>query len=221
MIVTIDGPAGSGKSTAARRLAERLGFDFLDTGAMYRAVALEVLLRGIDIGDVAQVVQVAHAADIEALGPVVRAGGRDVTAAIRTPEVSSAASKVAAIPEVRTELVRLQRQAAERRNVVSEGRDQGTVVFPLAECKFYLTADPNERARRRQLELAEQGETIAVEDLLRQILERDNRDQTRVTAPLRPADDSIRIDTSHLSPEEMVVRLETLVRERMGRTENF
>jgi CMP/dCMP kinase len=199
-------------------LAERLGFDFLDTGAMYRAVALEVLLRGIDIGDVAQVVQVAHAADIEALGPVVRAGGRDVTAAIRTPEVSSAASKVAAIPEVRTELVRLQRQAAERRNVVSEGRDQGTVVFPLAECKFYLTADPNERARRRQLELAEQGETIAVEDLLRQILERDNRDQTRDTAPLRPADDAIRIDTSHLSPDEMVVCLESLVRERMGRT---
>jgi CMP/dCMP kinase len=218
MIVTIDGPAGSGKSTAARRLAERLGFDFLDTGAMYRAVALEVLSRGIDIGDVAQVVQVAHAADIEALGPVVRAGGRDVTAAIRTPEVSSAASKVAAIPEVRTELVRLQRQAAERRNVVSEGRDQGTVVFPLAECKFYLTADPNERARRRQIELAEQGETIAVEDLLRQILERDNRDQTRDTAPLRPADDAIRIDTSHLSPDEMVVCLETLVRERMGRT---
>jgi len=119
---------------------------------------------------------------------------------------------------VRTELVRLQRQAAERRNVVSEGRDQGTVVFPLAECKFYLTADPNERARRRQLELAEQGETIAVEDLLRQILERDNRDQTRDTAPLRPADDAIRIDTSHLSPDEMVVCLETLVRERMGRT---
>jgi cytidylate kinase len=218
MIVTIDGPAGSGKSTAARRLAERLGFDFLDTGAMYRAVALEVLSRGIDIADVARVVEVAHTADIEALGPVVRAGGRDVTAAIRTPEVSSAASKVAAIPEVRTELVRLQRQAAERRNVVSEGRDQGTVVFPLAECKFYLTADPNERARRRQLELAEQGETIAVEDLLRQILERDNRDQTRDTAPLRPADDAIRIDTSHLSPDEMVVCLETLVRERMGRT---
>ncbi len=218
MIVTIDGPAGSGKSTAVRRLAERLGFDFLDTGAMYRAVALEVLSRGIDIGDVTRVVQVAHTVDIEALGPVVRAGGRDVTAEIRTPQVTSAASKVAAIPEVRTELVRLQRQAAERRNVVSEGRDQGTVVFPFAECKFYLTADPNERARRRQLELAEQGETIAVEDLLRQILERDNRDQTRVTAPLRPADDAIRIDTSHLSPDEMIGRLEALVRERMGRT---
>jgi cytidylate kinase len=218
MIVTIDGPAGSGKSTAARRLAERLGFDFLDTGAMYRAVALEVLSRGIDIGDAVRVVEVAHTIDIEALGPVVRAGGRDVTAAIRTPEVSSAASKVAAVPQVRTELVRLQRQAAERRNVVSEGRDQGTVVFPLAECKFYLTADPNERARRRQLELAEQGETIAVEDLLRQILERDNRDQTRDTAPLRPADDAIRIDTSHLSADEMVGRMETLVRERMRRT---
>ncbi len=218
MIVTIDGPAGSGKSTAARRLAERLGFDFLDTGAMYRAVALEVLSRGIDIHDVGRVSQVADTAEIEALGPIVRAGGRDVTADIRTPEVTSAASKVAAIPEVRTALVRLQRQAAERRNIVSEGRDQGTVVFPHAECKFYLTADPNERARRRQLELAEQGETIAVEDLLRQILERDNRDQTRDTAPLRPADDAIRIDTSHLSPDEMVGRLESLVRERMDRT---
>ncbi len=218
MIVTIDGPAGSGKSTAARRLAERLGFDFLDTGAMYRAVALEVLSRGIDIHDVGRVSQVADTAEIEALGPIVRAGGRDVTADIRTPEVTSAASKVAAIPEVRTALVRLQRQAAERRNIVSEGRDQGTVVFPHSECKFYLTADPNERARRRQLELAEQGETIAVEDLLRQILERDNRDQTRDTAPLRPADDAIRIDTSHLSPDEMVGRLESLVRERMDRT---
>src|SRR5579872_6155742 len=113
MIVTIDGPAGSGKSTAARRLAERLGFDFLDTGAMYRAVALEVLSRGIDIHDVGRVSQVADAAEIEALGPIVRAGGRDVTADIRTPEVTSAASKVAAIPEVRTALVRLQRQAAE------------------------------------------------------------------------------------------------------------
>ncbi len=218
MIVTIDGPAGSGKSTAARRLAERLGFDFLDTGAMYRAVALEVLSRGIDLHDVGRVSQVADTAEIEALGPIVRAGGRDVTADIRTPEVTSAASKVAAIPEVRTALVRLQRQAAERRNIVSEGRDQGTVVFPHAECKFYLTADPNERARRRQLELAEQGETIAVEDLLRQILERDNRDQTRDTAPLRPADDAIRIDTSHLSPDEMVGRLESLVRKRMDRT---
>ncbi len=218
MIVTIDGPAGSGKSTAARRLAERLGFDFLDTGAMYRAVALEVLSRGIDVQDVGRVSQVADTAEIEALGPIVRAGGRDVTAEIRSPEVTSAASKVAAIPEVRTALVRLQRQAAERRNIVSEGRDQGTVVFPHAECKFYLTADPNERARRRQLELAEQGETIAVEDLLRQILERDNRDQTRDTAPLRPADDAIRIDTSHLSPDEMVGRLESLVRERMDRT---
>lgn len=218
MIVTIDGPAGSGKSTAARHLAERLGFDFLDTGAMYRAVALEALTLGIDISDVERVAQLAGKMEIEALGPIVRANGRDVTAAIRTPEVTSAASRVAAIPEVRAALVRLQRNAAEGRHVVSEGRDQGTIVFPNAECKFYLTADPNERARRRRLELAAVGEEIAFEDLLRQIVERDTRDETRDTAPLRAADDALRIDTSHLSQDETVGRMEAIVREAIGRT---
>jgi CMP/dCMP kinase len=217
MIVTIDGPAGSGKSTAARRLAERLGFDFLDTGAMYRAVALAVLTSGIDVSDTERVAQISRGLEIEALGPTVRSDGRDVTAAIRSPEVTSAASQVAAIPDVRTALVRLQRKAAKGRNVVSEGRDQGTVVFPDAECKFYLTADANERARRRQLELAAQGENIAFDDLLRQILERDTRDATRETAPLRAADDAVRIDTSHLSPDEMVARMEAVVREKLAR----
>jgi cytidylate kinase len=216
MIVTIDGPAGSGKSTAARRLAERLDFEFLDTGAMYRAVALEAIARKLDINDAQRVAQVARGIEIDALGPVVRANGRDVTAAIRTPEVTSVASRVAAIPEVRSAMVRLQRKAAEGRHVVSEGRDQGTVVFPDAECKFFLTADANERARRRQLELAAQGEKFAFEDLLRQILERDTRDETRETAPLRAADDAVRIDTSHLSPDEMVRRMEAVVREKIG-----
>jgi cytidylate kinase len=216
MIVTIDGPAGSGKSTAARQLAERLGFDFLDTGAMYRAVALHSLALGVDLNDVERIAQIAHRMEIDAVGPIVLVDGRDVTAAIRTPEVTSAASQVAAIPEVRTAMVRLQRKAAEGRDVVSEGRDQGTVVFPNAECKFYLTADPNERARRRRLELAAQGEQIAFEDLLRQILERDTRDETRDTAPLRAADDALRIDTSNLSPDETVRHMEAVVREKIG-----
>jgi cytidylate kinase len=216
MIVTIDGPAGSGKSTAARQLSQRLGFEFLDTGAMYRAVALEVIRLEIDIDDAERVAEVARGIEIDALGPVVRADGRDVTAAIRGPEVTSAASKVAAIPEVRSAMVRLQRRAAQSRHVVSEGRDQGTVVFPDAQCKFFLTADANERARRRQHELAAQGEKIAFEDLLRQILERDTRDETRETAPLRAADDAIRIDTSRLSLDEVVRQMEAVVRAKLG-----
>jgi cytidylate kinase len=214
MIVTIDGPAGSGKSTAARRLAERLGFEFLDTGAMYRAVALRSLTLGADVDDAKRIAEIASNMEIDALGPIVRADGCDVTAAIRTPEVTGAASRVAAIPDVRAAMVRLQRKAAEGRHVVSEGRDQGTVVFPHAECKFFLTADPNERARRRRLELAAQGEEIAFEELLRQILERDTRDETRETAPLRAADDAVRIDTSHLSLDETVERMEAVVREK-------
>jgi CMP/dCMP kinase len=218
MIVTIDGPAGSGKSTAARALAERIGFAFLDTGAMYRAVALEALTRGLDLDDFEAVAQLARKMTIEALGPVVRVDGRDVTAAIRTPDVTSAASRVAAIPDVRAALVRMQRKAAEGLDVVSEGRDQGTVVFPDAECKFYVTAAPEVRARRRLLELQEAGEQISFEDLLRQIVERDTRDKTREAAPLRAADDAIRIDTSDLSQDEAVSRMETIVRERMGRS---
>jgi cytidylate kinase len=216
MIVTIDGPAGSGKSTAARRLAERLGFEFLDTGAMYRAVALRSLTLGADVDDAKRIAEIARNIQIDALGPIVRADGSDVTTAIRTPEVTGAASRVAAIPDVRAAMVRLQRKAAEGRHVVSEGRDQGTVVFPDAECKFFLTADPNERARRRRQELAEQGEEIAFEDLLRQILERDTRDETRETAPLRAADDAVRIDTSHLSLEQTVQQMEAVVRQKTG-----
>jgi cytidylate kinase len=216
MIVTIDGPAGSGKSTAARLLAERLGFPFLDTGAMYRAVALESLAAGIDLADESRVAEVARGLEIDALGTTVRANGRDVTAAIRAPEISSAASRVAANPAVREALVRLQREVAAGRNLVTEGRDQGTVVFPQAECKFYLTADPNVRAGRRHGELESQGERVPFDELLAQILERDTRDKTRETAPLVAADDALHIDTSHMSPDEMVRCLETIVRRRMG-----
>jgi cytidylate kinase len=216
MIVAIDGPAGSGKSTAARLLATRLGFEFLDTGAMYRAVALECLGLKIPLDDEARVADVARGLEIEALGPIVRSNGRDVTAAIRAPEISGAASRVAANPAVREAMVHQQRQAAAGKNVVTEGRDQGTIVFPDALCKFYLTADRDERARRRQLELAEQGEQVTFEELRAQILERDTRDKTRETAPLVAADDALRIDTTNMTTDEMVAALEKIVRARMA-----
>ena len=216
MIVTIDGPAGSGKSTAARLLAQRLGFQFLDTGAMYRAVALECLALGIDLSDEAGVAEVARRLNILALGPSVRSNGRDVTAAIRAPEVSGAASRVAANPAVREAMVRLQREAAAGHKIVTEGRDQGTVVFPDAICKFYLTADPDERARRRQRELEEQGEHVAFEEMRAQILERDTRDKTRKNAPLIAAHDAQRIDTSKMTTDEVVRSLESIVRTRMA-----
>jgi cytidylate kinase len=216
MIVTIDGPAGSGKSTAARLLAERLGFQFLDTGAMYRAVALESLGSKTPLDDEARVAEVARGLTIDALGPIVRSNGRDVTIAIRAPEISGAASRVAANPAVRDAMVLLQRRAAAGKNVVTEGRDQGTIVFPDALCKFYLTANPDERARRRQRELEEQGERVSFEELRAQILERDTRDKTRETAPLVKADDALRIDTTNMTTDEVVASLEKIVRARMA-----
>ena len=195
IVVTIDGPAGSGKSTAARLLAARLGFQFLDTGAMYRAVALECVEKGVDLTDDARVAEIARKLDVHALGPIVRANGRDVTAAIRSPEVSVAASRVAVNPAVREAMVRLQRQAAALHDVVTEGRDQGTVVFPQALCKFYLTADPNERIRRRQRELEEQGESVGIDDLRAEsssAIRATNREKRPRSKPRRMRSKSIR-----------------------------
>lgn len=215
MIVTIDGPAGAGKSTAARRLAERLGFEFLDTGAMYRAVTWYCRRHQIDLDDPSLVAAAAMRMTLELRGPQVTVDGEDVSLAIRTPEITRESRYVAGNNTVRQFLVSLQRSLAEGRDVVTEGRDQGTVAFPHAECKFYLVADPRERALRRQRELADRGEQVSLEDLLVQQAHRDQRDSEREYGAMRAAPDACVIDTSNTSQDEVVDRLEAIVRGRI------
>jgi cytidylate kinase len=216
MIITIDGPAGAGKSTAARGLAERLGFEFLDTGAMYRTVAWACLDRGVDLTDSESVAKVAQSLTLTFEGDSVFCDGQDVTSAIRTAESSEAASIVAAVPAVRHEMVRLQREAAANRNVVSEGRDQGTIVFPDADCKFFVTADPKERAVRRHAELVAKGQHEPLDDVLRQIVDRDKRDRTRKVAPLIAPEDALEVDTSSKTQTQVINDLEETARQKLG-----
>jgi cytidylate kinase len=196
MLIAIDGPAGAGKSTVARAVADALGFTYLDSGAMYRCVALAEL-RGAE--DPAE----CHIG----LGDRVTLDGEDVTDAIRTPQVSERASQVAARPEVRGQLVALQRAMIRAGDYVAEGRDIGTVVAPDAELKVFLTASPEERARRRATQLG-----VDAEHVLREQRERDERDSTREHSPLQPADDALRVDTTGLSVDEVTRKIVRLVR---------
>src|SRR4051812_23674783 len=207
MIVTIDGPAGSGKSTVARALADRLGFDYLDTGAMYRAVALAFARLRTDPADAAAVAAALAALHIEMPPGHVVLNGEDVTLLIRTPDVSQGASRVAVVPAVRRFLAAEQRLAAEGRSIVCEGRDQGTFVFPDAGCKFFLTADPHARALRRHHEQLARGHAVTFEEVLRAQEERDARDAARDLAPMRPADDAVVVDTTHLTTDAVLARL--------------
>ena len=216
VIVAIDGPAGAGKSTVARSLADKLGFLYIDTGAMYRAVALWALRTGIDLTDMHKLEQLASQADIsfEPGSRRVHLNGEDITDDIRSPEISSAASKVAAVPAVRRILVEKQRELAASTSVVMEGRDIGTVVFPDATVKVYLDAAPDVRVGRRVVELQERGITHAAGSAGRAIEERDARDRTRREAPLMQAPDAVYVDSSALSVEEVESSILRLIRER-------
>lgn len=226
MIVAIDGPAGSGKSTVARALAAREHLTYLDTGAMYRAVTCTALERGVDVSDADAVAALACGLDISltagADGERLTVDGEDRTAQIRTPEVDASVSAVAAVPAVREAMVALQRKAAEAGDVVAEGRDIGTVVFPAAEVKVYLSADPSARALRRAVQRqggdtakdaiaqVDAAETAAIEA---ELMARDKADSTREASPLRPAADAVHIDSTDLTVDEVCDRIASLMRE--------
>jgi cytidylate kinase len=209
MVIAIDGPAGAGKSTVARGVARALGFTYLDSGAMYRCVALAALDRGIDVEDGDRLGELAWALDLGFDGGSVRLDGEAVEGRIRSPEVTIAASHISVHPQVRQAMVKRQRELIATGNYVAEGRDIGTVVSPASPLKVFLTASEEERARRRA---ADSGESV---DQVRKDMEdRDRRDQTRTDSPLRAADDSVSVDTTDLSPDEVVERIAELARER-------
>ena len=222
MIIAIDGPAGSGKSTVAKEVAKMLGFHYLDTGAMYRSIAWLALERGISLDDDEAVAQLARTETVvfshEEGNPLpsgVAIAGHDITLEIRTPRIDKAVSPVSAIPAVREALTQQQRAIAASENIVMEGRDIGTVVFPRAELKVFLTASAQERARRRALQNAQRG--LGEKDeaaILADIIRRDEADSTRAVAPLRPAEDAVMLDTTGMGIDEVCAAIANLARRR-------
>lgn len=223
MVITIDGPAGTGKSSVSLEVARRLGFGFLDTGAMYRAIGLAAARAGVSLDDVEGLGALAEAVRVDfdwtAPTPLVRLNGEVVAELIRTEAASNAASRVAVAPKVREVMVRLQREVAgERGDLVTEGRDQGTVVFPEAELKVYLDGTAEARAGRRMRQLAQKGVSVDYRELLGQIMERDARDSGRATSPLAAAGDARTIDTTSLTQEEVTSLVVGWAKDAMGQT---
>jgi len=216
-VVTIDGPAGSGKSTVAHRLAETLGWRMLDTGAMYRAVTLAALREGVDLNDDDAVSAIAATVTVTLPAGRVFLDDEDVSLAIRTAEVARATSAVADRPGVRKRLVELQREFARENDVVTEGRDQGTIVFPDALRKFFLTASLEERARRRLAEFSSRGEHFSMESVQNDVKARDERDESRAIAPMKPALDAMIIDTTGMSLDDVLARIIGEVRGALNR----
>ncbi len=215
-MVAVDGPAGAGKSSACRALARRLGFTYVDTGAMYRAVGVLAAERGVDPDDAAALARLVARLDFALAGERLLVAGRDLSAAIRRPDAGELASRVSTQPVVRQRLVALQRALGAAGGVVMEGRDIGTVVFPDASVKLYLDAKPAARAARRAAELRARGETVDEAALARELAERDRRDAGRAHSPLRPAPDAVVLDTTLLTLEQVVESMERVVRARWG-----
>ena len=217
--IAIDGPAGAGKSTIAKRVAKELSYIYVDTGAMYRAMALYLHRLGISAEDTEKIAESCSGAEISIEyidgEQVVLLGGENVNPLLRTREVSEMASKSSAVPQVRTRLVQLQQELEKKQNVVMDGRDIGTVVLPDAQVKIYLTASVDVRARRRWLELKEKGEDPVLEEIAREIEERDNRDMTREVSPLRIADDAVLVDSSAMTIEEVAEYILKIVHSRV------
>lgn len=222
LTIAIDGPAGSGKSTAAKRVAELTGYDYIDTGAMYRAVALAALEAKARLNDAARVSAITGAAKIELRWGDGRTrvwlDGREVSEEIRRPEAARAASLVSAIAGVRAILVARQKEFAATGGVVMEGRDIGTVVLPEADLKIFLTASPEVRARRRANELAGRGEAVDFEEMKKDVIARDRRDSERATSPLTAAEDAVIVDSTALGPEEVARVIVLLAREKEKRS---
>ncbi|WP_457640612.1 (d)CMP kinase [Persephonella sp.] len=217
MIIAIDGPAGSGKSTVAKELSKRLGFTYIDTGAMYRAVAYKIKEECIDPEDLNAVLNLMKGIDIKLEqsndGVKVFLNGKDISPYIRTEEIGKIASKIARFSEVRKILVGMQREIGKKsKNAVIEGRDTGTVIFPDAEIKIFMTASPDVRAKRRWEELKKKGIEISYQQILREIKERDHLDETRKDSPLKPASDAIIIDTTDRSIEEVLNQILEIVK---------
>jgi cytidylate kinase len=224
LTITIDGPSGAGKSTAAKRLARRLGYTYLDTGAMYRTVALEAREKKMVFEDEEILCQWVSSLRITFSNrkgePLIFCNGKDVTQKIRSPEISLLASDFSKRKGVREALVKMQREMGQGGGVVLEGRDTGTVVFPGADVKFYLDAQPEERARRRFEELEGKGEKVHFDETLKEVIQRDQNDMTRTLSPLRRAEDAVLIDSTHRPAEDVIEEMARVVEERRKRDQD-
>ena len=216
MIVTIDGPAGAGKSSIAKIAADRLGFEFLDTGALYRAMTLAAIRAQVDFSDTQEIIRFSSTVDIQWDGQRVLLKGEDVSQQIRTPPVTDAIRFVADLPEIRSRLSEIQRQDAPGRNMVTDGREQGSEVFSDAECKIFLTASPEERARRRHQQLADMGRPVPLEEILRAQDRRDEEDRSREIGALRPADDASIIESDGMTTDDVLELILKIVRSKIG-----